>query len=591
MRYPAIVRLVLANVLAGASGVCFATVAVTQPTVSTVVEAGDDYATQVLGNAWDMSDAADIDMQESISVSGQLFSGGIFSATSASQSENIYPLHMGYASSINLSRGANHPIDTSRYRYVTYKLRVNPTSQPQFTRVIGIKDGGSYGASPKATVVESNSAGPLLNNTWQIVHFDMVSNNDGLFYQWLDFPQLTGLRIDPANTNAASPWASRTFSIDWIRLTAPATAAQKTSVQWTDSGSATTYSIIAVDGAGAGTAYTLATGVSGTSYLADTSFLAPGQYQIQVKRADNTSGNSATFRINSPPQIAVSAPGVGGDTAQDFATSVVGNPWGPFSATDFQIISNFTGVSYTNPVNSFYGRPTNSDPGWYFNLGGHAIDTGVYRSLCFDLEVFGPRSVGLGSVARVFWGNTPTTMTTSQDIVLDDNLSDTTVGHYCIPDLSAVPLENANGGTWTGTMSQFRIDPDEFTPAGGCSTPDTCHDVRLDKVTLSPFAQANPGYTFQWSLSDADNASSTVAVYLDPDTNPFNGNEILIRSSPGTANGNGSYAWPGSTSITYGSYNVLIVADDGTNSVSQYAGGPLIVGARDGIFRNGFDVP
>jgi len=119
MRYPAIVRLVLANVLAGASGVCFATVAVTQPTVSTVVEAGDDYATQVLGNAWDMSDAADIDTQESISVSGQLFSGGIFSATSASQSENIYPLHMGYASSINLSRGANHPIDTSRYRYVT----------------------------------------------------------------------------------------------------------------------------------------------------------------------------------------------------------------------------------------------------------------------------------------------------------------------------------------------------------------------------------------------------------------------------------------------------------------------------------------
>jgi hypothetical protein len=35
----------------------------------------------------------------------------------------------------------------------------------------------------------------------------------------------------------------------------------------------------------------------------------------------------------------------------------------------------------------------------------------------------------------------------------------------------------------------------------------------------------------------------------------------------------------------------LVVADDGLNSVSQYAGGPLIVGARDGIFRNGFDVP
>ena len=579
MRYPAIVRLVLANALAGVSGVCFATVTVTQPTASTVVAAGDDYATQVLGNAWDMSDAIDVDTQESTQYfTGLIISAGNLSGTTSITGAGLFPLYMGLGSTINLSRGANFPIDTSHYRYLTIKLRDNSVSQ-NVNAYFYPTDISSYGVTHYF---------PVPQNQWAIVTIDFINDlysSPTSIVQWTDQPFVTGLRVDPANGSGVG------FSIDWIRLTAPATAAQKTSVQWSDSGSATTYSIIAVDGAGAGTAYTLATGVSGTSYLADTSFLAPGQYQIQVKRADNTSGNSATFRINSPPQIAVSAPSVGGDTAQDFATSVVGNPWGPFSATDFQIISNFTGVSYTNPVNSFYGRPTNSDPGWYFNLGGHAIDTGVYRSLCFDLEVFGPRSVGLGSVARVFWGNAPTTMTTSQDIVLDDNLSDTTVGHYCIPDLSAVPLENANGGTWTGTMSQFRIDPDEFTPAGGCSTPDTCHDVRLDKVTLSPFAQANPGYTFQWSLSNADNASSTVAVYLDPDTNPFNGNEILIHSSPGTANGNGSYTWPGSTSITYGSYNVLIVADDGTNSVSQYAGGPLIVGARDGIFRNGFDVP
>ena len=579
MRYQAIVRLMLASLLAGASGVCFATVTVTQPTASTVVEAGDDYATQVLGNAWDMSDAIDVDTQESTQYfTGLIISAGNLSGTTSITGAGLFPLYMGLGSSINLSRGANFPIDTSRYRYLTVKVRDNAGSQ-NVNAYFYPTDISSYGVTHYF---------PVPQNQWTIVTIDFINDlypSPTSTVQWTDQRYVAGLRVDPANGSGVS------FSIDWIRLTAPATAARKTSVQWTDTGSATTYSIIAVDNAGAGTAYTLATGVSGASYLADTSFLAPGQYQIQVKRADNTSGNSATYRINSPPQIAVTAPSVSGDTAQDFATSVAGNPWGPFSATDFQIISNFTGVSYSNPVNSFYGRPTNSDPGWYFNLGGHAIDTGIYRSLCFDLEVFGPRSVGLGSVARVFWGNAPTTMTTSQDVVLDDNLSDTTVGHYCIPDLSAVPLENANGGTWTGTMSQFRIDPDEFTPPGGCSTPDTCHDVRLDKVTLSPFAQANPGYTFQWSLSDSDNASSTVAVYLDPDSDPFNGNEILIHSSPGTANGNGSYAWPGSTSVTYGAYNVLIVADDGTNSVSQYAGGPLIVGARDGIFRNGFDMP
>jgi hypothetical protein len=116
--------------------------------------------------------------------------------------------------------------------------------------------------------------------------------------------------------------------------------------------------------------------------------------------------------------------------------------------------------------------------------------------------------------------------------------------------------------------------------------------VRLDSVTLSPFAQANPGYTFKWTLaSDANHASDTVALYLDPDTNQLNGNEILIHSAAATTGAASQYVWPGSTSVTYGTYNVLVVADDGINSVSQYAGGPLIVGARDGIFRNGFDAP
>lgn len=563
------------------------------PNATTVVPAGDDFATQVLGNPWDMGDSTDIDMQESLGLSNQSIAGGMFSGTAAQQASNIYPLFMGYANSINLSGGASHPIDTAHYRYVTYKLRVTPTTQPQYTRAIGVKDGGSYGTAPP-TVAEGSYSAPLPNNAWKIVSFDMVTQNDGKYYQWQAFPALTGLRIDPANTNAAAPYTSRTANLDWIRLTAPATNAQKTSVVWTDSGYSGTYNISASDSGG--TTFALGANISGTSYSADLSILPPGAYTITVARSDSSAtANSATFHINTPPQIVIATPSTSGDLGQDFATTVVGNPWGPINANDFLPsigVRNFTNVSYSNPVGTFYGRPVNHDPGWWFNLGSQTVDAGKYRSLCFALEVFGPRSVGSGSVARFFWGSGTSQATTSLPIPLDDNFNDMVVGKYCMADVAAYLPDPSSPvyGNWVGAQSVFRIDPDEFTPPSGCSTQDTCHDVRLDSVTLSPFALANPSYTFKWTLTDPDSASDTVDVYLDPDAAPLNGNEIHLGSAT-MPTGNGQFAWSGScaNALTYGPWHVLVVASDGINPVSQYAGGPILISRYDGIFRNGFE--
>jgi hypothetical protein len=419
----------------------------------------------------------------------------------------------------------------------------------------------------------------LPTSQWAIVTIDMVND---LFagMQWMTYPQLAGLRVDPANGHPVG------FDIDWIRLTAPATVAQNTAVQWTDSGApgGSTYDIAAIDSDGV--SYALVNSVSGTSYQADMTFLAPGQYTIQVIRHATAVSGTAMFHINSPPQIAVTAPSMRGEQSLNFAQSVTGNPWGPMDAADFSLISNFASSNFTTIPNSFYGRPANSDPGWILNLHGNTIDTSLYRSLCFKQEAFGSRSVG--AAARVFWG-AGNNLTTSQPISLDDNLSDTVVSEYCIPDLAAAPVEaNPNGGTWSGTKAVFRLDPDEFTPPSGCSTMDTCHDVRLDSVTLSPFAQGNPGYTFTWTFTDTDDAADTVDVYLDPDTTPGNGNEMLIAS--GLPASNGQYVWPGSN-VNYGTYHALVVATDGKNIVDQYGGGVIIIGARDGIFRNGFEGP
>ena len=566
---------------------------VTSPAAGAVVPAGEDFAAHLLGDAWDMSDGVDLDTQETSGIINQSFASGVYSGDTTTNNGNLYPLFMGYIGAMNLSHGANTPIDTSHYRFLTYKLRANsPGGASQFTRAAYFQDGSSY---TNLTFGETNFAA-LPANQWAIVTFDLVSNNDGVFQHWLDFPSVRGIRIDPAITSAPGAYASVHFSVDWIRLTPPASAADKTTVQWTDSGYSGTYALSATDADGA--SYALGSGVSGTSFAADLTPLGPGLYTITVARTDASTApaNSGQFRINNPSRIVLNTPNAKGDQTKNFAAQVVGNPWGPLDAGDFFRTINFQFVPpnasyFTSPAGSFHGRPANADPNWYFNLGGQSIDASVYRSLCVSLEVFGQRSIGGGSVARFFWGNGIGTLTTSEPIVLDSNVNDTVVSNYCIPDLAAYPPDAgapASGGTWSGSKSFFRFDPDEFTPPGGCNTPDTCHDVRLDSVVLSPFFQAAPGFTFTWSLTDTDNASSNLALYLDRDMIPGNGNEVQI-GAVNAANGNGQFVWPGSTSVTYGTYNVLIAANDGKNVAYAYAEGPLVVGARDGIFRNGFE--
>ncbi len=547
---------------------------VTQPTSSTIVPAGDDFATQVLGNAWDMNDAVDIDTQESAAyVSGMTFSGGIFSGSTLIDGAGLFPLYMGIGGTVNLSRGASHPIDTGRYRYVTIKLRANTAGQA--VNVYFYLNGDST----VTNTIGVSHYHALPTNQWSIVTIDMVTDLFGPV-QWTDYPQLAGLRVDPANGHPVG------FDIDWIRLTAPVST-QNTMVQWTDSGApgGSTYDIAAIDSSGV--SYALVNSVSGISYQADMTFLAPGQYTIQVTRHATAVSGTATFHINNPPQIAITAPSVRGEQSLNFAQTVTGNPWGPMDAADFSVISNFASSNFTTVPNSFYGRPATSDPGWILNLHGNTVDTSLYRSLCFKQEVFGSRSVG--AAARVFWG-AGNNLTTSQPISLDDNLGDTVVSEYCIPDLAAAPLEaNPNGGTWSGTKAVFRIDPDEFTPPGGCSTMDTCHDVRLDSVILAPFATANPSYTTTWSLTDPETAAGgSVRLLLNPNRTNDLSQSITIATLP-YVTGAQQYRFTTKRTIPNATYYVGVQATDGLNTVLQFSGGPIVLDNTDIIFNDGFD--
>ncbi len=96
----------------------------------TRLAAGPDYATEVLGDPWDMSNAADIGLSPyetghwaTFSVSGGLAGGTTALTPGGAADTSISFLHRGYWGLINPGKnGRNFPIDTNRYRKLAFRM-------------------------------------------------------------------------------------------------------------------------------------------------------------------------------------------------------------------------------------------------------------------------------------------------------------------------------------------------------------------------------------------------------------------------------------------------------------------------------------
>lgn len=554
--------------------------AVTAPAASNAVitRAGDDFATSILSDAWDMNSAGDVDLENSRQLAQVVFAGGHFVADSTGNDPAFYVLWPGFDSAVPMTKGALFPISTSRYRYFTMKIRETAASGPALTAAQPVVlyflmdtqfAAGHYGRTNGFYVQPGE---------WQIVQFDML-NDVPTTITWTTSSLIHGLRVDPTiNPNVK-------FEVDWVHLSAPAaSAAEQFLVKWTDSGSGP-YTVTAIDADDA--RLELGSGITGTQFLADFSRLPPGGYAVEVSRSGAVAQSPGHVQINDPPAIMPLQPDARGDTAHDFALQASGNPWGPMDAGDVALTSNLTDISYANPVGSLSARPTNSDPAVYFDSHGHPISTDEYRSLCFTLQVMAPPQATGWSVARLLWGDFPP-HATSQDIVLHEGMNE-----YCFADMDAVPTEpNELTNQWNGSINTVRLDPLEFPVSSACTSqpsPDNCHDFRIDSLTLSPYDSADPNFIFRWHIDDMDSPSAMVKVYLDPD-HAFNGNEILVAQTQSHI-GDGSLTWVATDGVALGVYNVLFVSDDGINQVMHYAGGPLKVVSTvpDNIFANGFE--
>lgn len=572
-----------------------AAIVVTNPPAGTTnVAAGDEFATQVVGNAWNMDSPTDFDPGESSGLTAPSIAGGEFTTTITTPTSGgtFFILAPGWGSkTIPHWNGELYGVATSHYHNITIKMRQTGGTGTQPTRIVFYRDADGANESPAA--VGSSFFKYLPQNTaaggpWTIASWDLLTEaydrSNTAYFPWTTWPAVHGISINIASDTVHGVGTpSSSLEVQWIRVSTPLPF----NVTWTDAPVAT-YDITAI--ASDGTRFLFnATPVSGTSYAADIALLAPGDYTIEVKNhATSSMARSGTLHINTPPQVQVTKPSIRGEQSLSYAAVVDGNQWGPLTATDFWQIGDFASTSFNTPVGSFYGRPSGGDTNLWFTTNA-AIDTNLYRSVCVTFEVFGTRDVGLGSIARFFWGVVSNSMSGTYGFVLYNN---TVPNEYCFEDLKQIPLDPLSPpAPWVGQQNFFRFDPDEFGISSTCTStpsPQNCHDVRLDSLYLSPFASAAPAYQITWTLADPNTNGASVNLLLNTSRTSDLSQSIPIATLP-YATGPQQYHFVTRHSIPNGTYYVGIQASDGLNTVLQYASGPILVDSSDVIFNNAFE--
>ena len=537
-----------------------ATISVTFPTR---LAAGPDYATEVLGDPWDMCNAQDIspDPDQLVGFSSFNFqtnpcrAGGTTMPVNGTVDSNLMMLNAGiWDSALNPGKyGRNFPIDSSKYQVLSYKIYVGGLEDPQIYWVSNPADHPSNRLGGRIA--------PRLTAGTQVGVADLTQDLLPGLLPWTD-GLVQGLRFDPNAFNAVG-----NIYLYWMRLTPSPSSplAARRTISWTGAGTAT----ITVRDNSDGAVFPVASNVSGNSYLWNYGVLAPGSYTLIVTNASGS--GQATFSINNPTSIEITNPSM--TSGPDYATTVLGNPWDMSSAADIQLTGSdyLTNLSFSGGM--LHATNTVHDPNvtlLYNTNNSVPIDTSRFRYLTYWLQVDGPYDLGAGSVARVVWNSqflmSGTTATVSQDIIVWPGMNSYTID---LASLSAAPdggLEPVGAAEpWTaGVKRHLRLDPHEFPQ------PRSFH---IDEVRLTAKPAAGATFPITFISADADGDAATVSLFYDADTNPGNGKTLIASGIPSSA---GEFVW-NTAGVPQGEYFVYAEATDGVQSLGRYSTVPVQV--------------
>jgi hypothetical protein len=513
---------------------------------------GDDFATTVLGDPWDMDKLQDIGWEEnvsSISVANGIWSGRVtVTNPTAGSSGYVFPLFQGFPTAWPVGNtGANYPVDTSRYTLLSYRMYVSDRS------------GGNHAVYWTHTVnwpTRDNffARADTSPNGWKLYAFDLTASNGqggNEAGSWQGAP-VYGIRIDP---NPARP--EYDLRIDWIRLTDPTTSPRHV-ITWNFSGLDETTPVqifVDTDAQGYDGEAIASVPVGLGRYELLTCLLPGGDYYLYLRAGNTVSNYGQRLRINNPPILRWDLSTVG----QDYASTELGNPWdmsgredltnlGDIFLNDPQLyglrqfydwtIENgvFSATADSNYAFEHYSPLKQSDVQlWPAIDPNRPVDTTRYRYLVVRIAADDPQNrtrsqlVQDGWIGRVVWWN--------QDIGVDGFVTDEIVYHkgwntYVI-DLMArdrpagfVPDWPVRPWRASGSVRNMRYDPLEV------STDTRFH---VDEIRLLTEPVADEFLRLHLGVGDPDGQTPNLTFYYDTDKAGFDGRPLTSTAASSLA--------------------------------------------------------
>ena len=584
---------------------------------------GDDYATNVLHDPWDMNKLTDIGWWENYA--DITVQNGVWSARTAvtnpygGSSGLFYPLFQGFAGALNPGRtGANYPIDTTRYTQLSYRLYLDhrqvagksAVHRVDWTHSVNWPDGSNMFA-----FADSSADG------WKIYNFDMNAVNGDLGNQkgsWSSSP-VYGFDIIPSALNP-----SANIGIDWVRLTDPKTS-PRYHLSWSGAADANVEVYVDTDGQGYDGSKVATVAASLGAYDFPTCVLPGGVYYFYLKSGTATSNYAGPLTINNPPVLQWDQSTLG----DDYAATELGDPWDMNGPEDLATLQGslasdanyqfrqFYNWDFTNGVFSatadssyaytHYSSVKQSDVQVWLNIDpNRPIDPRKYHYLMLRIMVDNPGSATLsqlvqdGWICRVVWWN--------QDIHTDGYASD---GWILYPGWNTIIIDLAKLGVpmsgdpypanrlWNdmGKVTHLRIDPLEV------STDTRFH---IDEVRLLSDPVVRSSMAANLVVGDPDGQQVTLRYYYDSAGRGFNGQELVSSARAPVLTGqflvpsvyiplmalNPRPALsplldePGFTRVTQtldlsglanGTYYIYACASDGVSQTCAYLPTPLVV--------------
>lgn len=553
------------------------------PTASLpTVSSGDDFATQEMGNPWDMSDSEDIAFEftrDTGKVSSITFAGGVLKAVATAPPR--VTLLMPSNSTINPvpSEGGYTPINANEYRYLTVRFYVGSSNGSNAARFTWqATSGATPGGSPLFYVPTAG---------WYIATYDLTQPGPdaGAPAPWSGLIQ--GLYFDPMLVTGGP------FEIDFVRLSKNFPAIPLT---WSNlNGTIDIYVGTAANGSDKAK---IAGGVSAGRGRYDwRASLSPGLYYVFLQAAGT--GNvlqTLTLPVNATPQLRITAPSY--ISGPDYATEQLGNPWDMSDPADVTATKalNSNSFSFANGIFSATSVQQNDtcqiatgavpcgDAQVTLNVGP-PIDTNRYKYFTYRMKLDGEQDTTLGSIARLIWWVTrPQEATITRSWVVYEGWQ--TVSF----DLTRIKLRSNSMPAWTESKpTTFRFDPHEL------AAPRT---MQLDYVALTGENQADASFAIRYLVNDADSDRLTTRFFYDTDAQGFNGQPITCSSAASAPGQNGKFniflpllervkagpvaitgefcTWQ-TANVPPGSYYIYGTASDGLDTFREYSQTPVII--------------